>query len=320
MKLKFWIAGHLLAMLLAVPMLLNAQRTVIEEVPVTFSDTTWYDKGFDFFIGGGMYMGNSYNAKYYSGSNQNECNLDYIFSNENWRREMMEAVVELYPYVSQSDVLSYDELDILEMDVRYKVKTFLNLGVRTKLRDGWGISLSYSFCRLSSSHKVLLEYSNVPSLEKKPELTLYAKEDRSLIDLSMSYLFSKVHKVVKPFVEVGAQFTYAKAKQFDAILLNKDNVEMRSWTMLDPYNGQSYTPGMIEYDAIYGGPGFGFSAAAGIKFAFNNIVSIDPTFYCSMSKFGIFPGKNKGGSNEFGFNYGAVVRIVMTDFFVNRNN
>ena len=47
-----------------------------EVIPVHFSDTTWCDKGFDFYIGGGMFIGNKFNANYYNGSNLNENNLN----------------------------------------------------------------------------------------------------------------------------------------------------------------------------------------------------------------------------------------------------
>ena len=58
-----------------------AQREQIGEA-VTFHDTTWYDRGFDFYIGGGMFWGGKKSALYYNGSRQNECNLDYLFNNE----------------------------------------------------------------------------------------------------------------------------------------------------------------------------------------------------------------------------------------------
>ena len=118
------------------------------------------------------------------------------------------------------------------------------------------------------------------------------------------------HPVAKPFVEVGAQFNFCKAKLLDAI------IGERKWTMLDPYMGQSYVPGaqMNTYDIVYGGPGYGLSFAAGLKIVVAKSVSIDPTFYGCMASYGIKPLQER----SFNFNYGVIVRIVINDYFLGR--
>lgn len=134
-----------------------------------------------------------------------------------------------------------------------------------------------------------------------------------MIDLSASYLFSGVHRMVKPFVELGAQFNYVKVKQFEAVLLDEKNVPQYTLSLLDPYGGAGYVPGvdMQTYDVIYGGPGFGFSFSAGLKIAIKNSVSIDPTFYGTLGRLYLKPY----GQSVFSFSYGVMVRVVMNDFF-----
>ena len=287
-----------------------AQREQIGET-VTFHDTTWYDRGFDFYIGGGMFWGGKRTALYYNGSRQNECNLDYIFNNEYWRREIQEKVVAIYPQVSMSDELGYREED-LNMNPHYTLSACVSLGVRYKIRNNWALSLSYSFSRLTVTNKLLLTYTSVSGNNyKAPEMTLHGKEDRSMIDLSMSYLFSGAHRIVKPFVELGAQFNYARVKKFDAILLDKNNTPQLTLTLMDIYGGANYVPGMQTYDVIYGGPGFGFSFATGLKLVVNKYVSLDPTFYGSMSRINL----QVYGEKPFTFNYGVMLRVVMNDFF-----
>ena len=247
-----------------------AQREQIGEA-VTFHDTTWYDRGFDFYIGGGMFFGGKKTALFYNGSRYNECNLNYLFDNEYRRREILEAVTKLYPHISMNDEIGYNESD-LNMNPNYKLSSCVTLGVRYKIRNNFGLSLSYTFSRLSVINKLLLTYTSVSGNNyKAPELTLSGKEDRSMIDLSMSYLFSGVHRIVKPFVEVGAQFNYLRVKKFDAILLDSKNNPALTLTLLDPYGGASYVPGvqMQTYDVVYGGAGFGVSFAAGLKLVVN---------------------------------------------------
>lgn len=293
-----------------------AQREQIGEA-VTYHDTTWYDRGFDAYIGGGMFWGGKQTALYYNGSRYNECNLDYLFGNEYRAREILEAVVDLYPHISMNDQLGYNEAD-LNMTPTYNLGSCVTLGIRYKIRNNWGLSLSYTFSRLTTTNKLLLTYTSVSgNLVDAPELTLVGKEHRSMIDLSASYLFSGVHRIVKPFIEFGAQFNYVKVKKFDAVLLDKHNNPKLTLTLLDPYNGASYVPGvdMQTYDIIYGGPGFGASFSAGLKIVLNKSVSLDPTFYGCFSRLHLEPYGNK----VMTFNYGVMLRVVMNDyFFTNR--
>jgi hypothetical protein len=289
-----------------------AQRERVGEA-VTFHDTTWYDRGFDVYISGGMFWGGRQTALYYNGSRYNECNLMYIFGNEYRTRELLEAVVKVYPHISMNDQIGYNEAD-LNMLPTYNLAANIGLGVRYKIRDNWAIALSYSFSRLTTTNRLLLTYTSVSgNLIKAPELTLSGKEDRSMIDLSVSYLFSGVHPIIKPFVEVGAQFNYAKVKKFDAVLLDARNNPVYTQTLMDIYNGGNYVPGvdMQTYNVIYGGPGFGISASVGLKFVINKYVSLDPTFYFCASRLHLEPYGNKVMS----LNYGAMLRVVMNDFF-----
>lgn len=289
-----------------------AQREQVGEA-VTFHDTTWYDRGFDFYIGGGMFFGGKKSALYYNGSRYNECNLDYLFDNEYRRREILEAITEIYPHISMNDEIGYREED-LNMNPQYNLSACVTLGVRYKIRNNWGLSLSYTFSRLTAINKLLLTYTSVSGNNyRAPELTLSGKEDRSMIDLSMSYLFSGAHRVVKPFIELGAQFNYVRVKKFDAVFLDEHNNPKLTLTLLDPYGGAGYVPGvdMQTYDVIYGGGGFGVSFATGLKLVVNKYVSIDPTFYGCMSRLNL----QVYGEKPFTFNYGVMLRVVMNDFF-----
>ncbi len=288
---------------------MRGQEDIYAE-PVHYHDTTWYDKGFDLYIGSGAFFANKENALYYNGSSLNECNLDYIFDNHYWYEEIQKEVSDNYHHVSPTDEISYRE-ENLDWHVRYKIKTMLQLGARYKFGRNWGLSLSYSFCRLTTSSQFLLNYSSVSgNLIDAPVMELHGKEDRSMIDLSASYVISQLHPVAKPFVEVGAQFNYARARILEAAIGD------RTWTLLDPYNGEQYVPGaqMTTYDVIYGGPGYGISFAAGLKLVVSKSFSIDPTFYGCMASYGIKPLQERA----FNFNYGVVIRLVMNDFFFKR--
>lgn len=294
-------------------------NTQTEETPVRITDKTWADRGFDFYIAGGMLFGDKFNANYYNGSKYNENSLDFVFSNQYWYEAWQQTVSEYYSHISINDNIFVNDPEDFDWNLHYKLSMMVSLGARYKLGKGWAIALSYSFSRMTTSTQVLLS-SNAPSgnMNRQPVVSIMGKEYRSMIDLSASYLFSQVHKVVKPFVELGVQFNYAKTKSLDAVLLDKQNhVVGNTYSLLNIYDNQGYYPGAQTYDYIFGGPGFGFSGAAGLKIVCGKYVSIDPTFYCYMGRLGVYQGKNTSveGDNKFTFNYGAQVRIVMSDFF-----
>lgn len=290
-----------------------------EETPVKITDKSWADRGFDFFISGGMLFGDKFNANYYNGSKYNENSLNFVFSNQYWYEEWQRTVSEYYPHISMSDRIYVNDPDDMDWNLHYKLSLMVSLGARYKLGNGWAIALSYSFSRLTTSTQVLLSSNAVTgNMYKQPVVAIVGKEYRSMIDLSASYLFSQVSPIVKPFVELGLQFNYAKAKSFEAALLDKNGKMVGStYSLLNIYDNQGYYPGAQTYDYTFGGPGFGFSGAAGLKIVCGKYVSIDPTFYCYFGRLGIYQGKNASGKgeNKFTFNYGAQIRIVMSDFF-----
>jgi len=290
-----------------------------EETPVKISDKSWADRGFDFFISGGMLFGDKFNANYYNGSKYNENSLNFVFSNQYWYEEWHQTVPEYYPHISTFDRIYVNDPDDMDWNLHYKLSLMVSLGARYKLGNGWAIALSYSFSRLTTSTQVLLSSNAVTgNMYKQPVVAIVGKEYRSMIDLSASYLFSQVSPIVKPFVELGLQFNYAKAKSFEAALLDKNGKMVgNTYSLLNIYDNQGYYPGAQTYDYTFGGPGFGFSGAAGLKIVCGKYVSIDPTFYCYFGRLGIYQGKNASGQgeNKFTFNYGAQIRIVMSDFF-----
>jgi len=258
-----------------------------------------YDKGFDFTIGGGIFFGSKYNAAYYSGKPDNECPLNYVFNNKYWYDDINQKVKDNYPYIDDSLYLK-DYPD----NVAYKISMSISLGAKYKFNKNWGVSLHYTFSRLTASAPFFLYFDAPPNNDRYNyvEEYLVAKEDRSMIDLSVSCLFHP-HKILKPFIEMGVQFNYVKVKSFNAY------IEDTPFNLLDIYGGANYVPGvqLLENKPIYGGAGYGFVAAVGLKMAFNKFISLDPCFYLAASSVHLT------GYTNVALNYGLQVRIVMSD-------
>lgn len=268
------------------------------------TEKNYQDMGFEFFIGGGAYFGSKVTAEYYNGAPYNENNLDYILQNRYWYDEINLIIQENYPHAGDSIWV-----EDYPANMRYKMAFSIAIGFRYKFNKNWGLVLNNTFARLTASDVFLLHF---PTLEGNLRNdyaieNIMGKEDRFLIDLGVSYTMHP-HEMIKPFFELGLQFNYVKVKEFKAVFEHGMKNE-REYNLLNLYQGSSYVPGMQQgaTNVIWGGPGFGFSGVFGLKIVFNNDISLDPMFYCSMSRFG------QEGYKQFCFNYGVSVRLTMSD-------
>ncbi|MDR3046503.1 MAG: hypothetical protein LBU51_02675 [Bacteroidales bacterium] len=268
----------------------------------SIQDSSWTSKGFDFYFSAGAYFANKYNAEYYNGSRVNENNIFYVLGNKYKYDEVFNFMREKYPYITDSIFLV--SLPVGEM--RYSTAFAFSIGLKYKFNKHWGLNVNYSYSQLKAMGSFILDYHGPQSntqVDRPFQEWLIGTEQRSFIEASVSYLFHP-HNIIKPFLEIGAQFNYVNVRHFIMVL-----EDQKEYTLLDPYNGADYVPGvdLQEYPTKWGGSGYGFFMTAGIKIAFNKYVSIDPTFYLSGSSFHL------PGYRNFNLNYGASVRLVIND-------
>lgn len=260
------------------------------------------EPGVDFIIGAGIYFGSKKTAGYYSGIPDNENNVNYIFENYSWHKQILEEIAANYNHFSINDTTL--RIGGYPLNIAYKPAMSITLGASYRFDKHWRISIYYSFARLVASNFFTLTFDGtLGNLDDNIlPCPIVGKENRSFFDLTGSYTF-QVHKIVKPYIEFGAQFNFVRVKSFET------KIGEREFNLLDIYGGNTYVQGvdMQEIDKKYGGPGFAVMASTGIKFAFSKAVSIDPCFYISFGKIGL------EGYKDFHFNYGAYVRLVMSD-------
>jgi hypothetical protein len=278
-------------------------------------DFTWKRKGFEFYIGAGLYFGDGKTAIYYNGAPGNDIHLNLLLNNEYRRNEIFDIIRSAYQYLDQNSLIELDE--DFNQKPGYNVAMDISLGAKYRIQKNFYLELSYSFRRLSSENRFIFNFPEVPlSNITKPYSDwqfLIAKEDRHYIDLSAGYIFQK-HAVVKPFISMGLLFTYIRIHSFLAI------IEGVPFDLMDAARYPNWTPGYQDMPNYWdwAGPGFGMSLTAGLKIAFNRMVSIDPVFQLSIANFG--NGDNLPGFNTKPcFNYMAGIRLVMNDELFSRN-
>jgi len=280
-------------------------------------DFTWKQKGFEFYIGGGIYFGDGKTALYYNGAPENDINLNLLLKNPYRKMDMLDVLRDVYRYIVITDIELRENFN---QKPSYSIAMDISLGAKYRIQKNFYLELSYSFRRLSSENRFIFDFPGVPpSTVTDPWLLNYsrwqfliAKEDRHYIDLSAGYIFQK-HTVVKPFVSLGVLFTYIRIHSFLAI------IEDVPFDLMEMARYPNWTPGIQEMPNYWdwAGPGFGLSLTAGLKIAFNRMVSIDPVFQLSIANFG--NGSNLPGFNTTPcFNYMAGVRLVMNDALFSR--
>lgn len=108
---------------------------------------------------------------------------------------------------------------------------------------------------------------------------------------------------------MGLQFNYIKVRSFEAII--EDRPFNLLYSVSTPYvPGQQTTPNYRNWAA----PGYGLSFSGGIKIIFNQIFSLDPVAYFSISSMG-HSDNLIGYDQGFTFNYGIMIRLVMSDLY-----
>lgn len=271
------------------------------------NDLNIADPGVDFIIAGGIYMGSPKTAGYYGGYPENELHLDYVFSFKTQRDNIILSIVSNRPYVSATDttiaIHDYPE------KVHYQPAMSVCIGSSYRFDEHWRINIYYTFARLTAKSVFNMTYDNRVPGNDHPEYLGYllmGKENRSFFDLTGSYTF-QFNRIFKPFIELGAQFNFVKVKSLDAIIEDREYSLFNRSTGINPDG----TP-VIDGKPNYGGAGFGVTGVIGAKLAFNKSVSVDPCFYVSFGKVGL------NGYKDFHLNWGAYIRLVLSDSMLQR--
>jgi opacity protein-like surface antigen len=271
-------------------------------------DIAWKQRGFEVYIGGGVYFAGKKTANYYNGAPENDINLHLLTGNK-YRWE------DIFYNLLKREYRAMDTMKLREdynIDSRYSVAMDISLGGRYRFLKNWYVELTYAFRRVSCENKFsFYNPSGVPGNKENPPYSnweyLVAKEDRHYIDLSVGYIFHN-NPVAKPFFSIGAQFNYINIKSFLAI------IEGIPFDLMEAARYPNWISGyddMPNY-RVWAGAGYGFSFTAGLKLAVNQSVSLDPVFQLSVGSFG--HSKNLPDFNtNLSFNCMVGVRIVIND-------
>jgi len=274
------------------------------------SKSPWAKKGFEISFGGGIYCGSKKTANYYNGAPENNIRLNLLWNNEHYRRDVINVLRNKYHYVDEENIKLREDYNY---NSHYNIAMDIAVAIKYRFHENYYFELGYSFRRLTASNRFLFDFEGgIPGNKENPPWSdwqnIVAKEDRHYIDLSVGYIFQK-HPIAKPFVALGAQFTYIRIKDFKAV------IEGSVFDLMGIARYPNYVPGVQDMPNYkdWAGVGYGFFLNVGLKIAVHPSVSLDPIFQLSVASFGNSEANLPGFYTKLCCNYVAGVRLVLND-------
>ena len=253
-----------------------------------------WDLGLNF----GMHWAAKYHAGFYDGSPKNVNNVNYVFNNPYWRKDIMRDL----------NVADTFYLGELPENMRYTGAFQIGMYFRKTFDNYTGLSLQFDYTKLTASDVFTLIIDPQSAIGQEPDIRIYniwGIEDRINIDILFSKYFKIKSPTLLPFFESGFNINSTRVKE------NKISIEGVDYSLVDVYLNGSYTPNSPQntYYVQQGGIGWGVSAAVGLKMIFSDYVSIDPGFRVYYQTINLERYQN------FGLSYSIFVRLSLSDFF-----
>ena len=248
--------------------LINLLLLVLLVAPIS-SFSQKYSKGEDkvpknkswcFSINTGVAFANKYQANFYNGSSGNQNTINYVLGNKYWNQEIRRLVQDTF------------NLRELPTNMKYSPAFCVGFGIKKKFNNNFGVFGNFNFSRFKALDAFTMTIGNYPVGYSFPNIKTYAiwgKEDRTNIDLGVS-MELKLVKQIYALVEVGFNINSTRVKE------NKIAIESATYTLIDIYANNPYTPNtnMQEYQIKEGGLGIGAFVSPGFEFRFNQNVAV----------------------------------------------
>jgi hypothetical protein len=265
-------------------------------------DTSKTNTGFSFGLNMGAYFGNKYQANFYNGSSGNVDSINLFFGNRNY-----------WEPVARNE-FGTDTLRLLELptDMHYQPAMQIGFYIKYNFSNNLGAFIQFNYCKLTAKDVFTLGIGPEPTyltFDNIQAFPIWGKEERIYIDIGVSKTF-ETSKYVQLFIEGGLNINNTKVKE------HKIQVGSQEYSLINIYGNQAYVPNtqLQTYETHLGGLGIGGFATGGLKFLFNNKISLDPGFSFYWTK------ANLEGYSAFRPQYTVFVRFCFQNLFSSSNN
>jgi len=247
----------------------------------------------------GVYQANKYQAKFYSGADENVNNLKYITSNYYWYQDMI------------NQLITYEQRDsflVAEYPVNIKYDASMHVGFSARYNFSEEITLNISFNYSKLQVRDIITFQVIPAFSGMVESYVYGSvfgvEGRTNMDVGGMYTFSPEKKMT-PFAEMGLNMNSTRVKKHFMKFYD------REFNLVNVYGSSGYIPNapLNEYDIYQGGIGFGTYLSAGIRYAVSHQFSMELAGISYLKTINL-DGYNK----KFGLHGALMLRLVMSPF------
>lgn len=277
---------------------LSAQTTISSD-PFGDVDTT-IKRGWEVCGNFGVFKASPNQASFYNGRDSNVNNVNYVFSNYYWRQDIENQLIQ---YVNR------DSFAIASFPSKMQYDGAMYVGFSARFNYSRALSLNFHFNFARLNLKDVLSLQVFPALpgevESYVQCGLFGQESRSNIDVGLMYAF-EAEKDFSPIAEIGINLNSTVVKY------SKLQVYDLTFNLVDVY-GTPYVPNspMTEYPIKQGGLGFGLYSSAGIRYTMSHQFSMELVGFAYYSKV------NLEGYTGFGLHYGAMIRLIISPYFIN---
>ena len=236
-------------------------------------------KGVDFFVNGGMYVGNKKNANYYRGnlrgaeSEYAQPDIRYILNYWHYREEIQRLIEENHRGIGEKSFRINDCSNML-----YDLNFSFGIGVKYRFTQHLSIGVALTQALMTANGfaylGIKLYQDNSPDELRYP---LVGKERRTAFELNASYLFG-TKGYVCPLLEAGIYVNSTKVISADIV------VEGVPFSLFNYGANHDFNYNQTDISQKRGGVGYGFSAAFGVRISFNKWAAIEPVAQFRMEK------------------------------------
>jgi hypothetical protein len=223
--------------------------------------------GFTFGINMGFYFPDYKPAHFYDGSPENENSLDEVLNNYYYRQQ-----------IEQELGYKLDTVNPYELPGKMPYKAAFSIGFAFKMGKSKvkGFFAQFNYVKLKAEDIVIM-HLDVPSTSFENqyiECPIVGVENRYIMDLGYFRIYPQKKGNIDFYSEYGLNFTNVR------VVSNEIQIGPTVYNLINEWGNQGYIPGSTTqtYQVIQGGVGLGLFATGGVRFKFNEVISVDPGF------------------------------------------
>lgn len=237
--------------------------------------------GLSYGLNVGGYFPSYHSADFYNGDPLNDNNVNFVLNNYYHVQEIQNRIGYLIDTVNPYS---------LPEKMKYNTAMCIGFHFRYELAKNIAVFAQFNYVKLTASGIFLLNLHKPQNYSLDPtylECNIWGTEKRGMIDIGINRIFP-LKEIMNLFVETGLHLNSTR------VIENKIKIDGQDYSIVNIYGNQTYNSSGQQqtYEVYQGGVGIGIFLSTGLKFVFNENLSVDPglTFYWSEINLGKYDG------------------------------